>query len=303
MQVPASTRGRRPGVGSRDIPLRKVLTMVTRTLAFAATVMLAAACSSSSGADTDAESTPQLRTPPATTDAETQALDGVLCSEAGVPSDEPPPEDSEGFDGIATYVVEQPVDDTLLVDGGAACVIASTVSGDVVVAEGGRAIAVVNPGGVVRGDLVATGTGRGAGLEDREDTSAELGEPLVEGDLICDQCGVVFATAGSIQGNVTVDGTPSGGQTELNGATFGGDVSIIDSSGGGQLDDEPTGPLLANSDVAGSVTISGSFGRSPVLDGTTIGGDLTCEDNSPEPIGTGVTVDGTASGQCEGIGG
>lgn len=80
-------------------------------------------------------------------------------------------------------------------------------------------------------------------------------------------------------------------------------MSIVDSSGGGSVDDEPTGPLLANSDVAGSVTLSGSFGRSPVLDGTTIGGDLSCEGNSPEPIGTDVTVEGTASGQCEGFGG
>jgi hypothetical protein len=284
--------------------------MLTKILLAATAAALVAACGSTDG-DAAAEATPEPT--PAQTSAEAsdetsggptaQAVDGTLCSEAGVATDEPPPQDSEGFDGLTVYVVEQPVDDTLIVDPSIICSIRSTVSGDVVVNEGGRALAVVDPGGVVTGDIRVSGLGRLAGLGIQDGMSDEAGTPTLEGDLLCDECSGVFALPGVIQGSVDVVGTPTGGQTEFNGATISGDVSIVDSSGGGFVDDEPTGPLLANSDVAGSVTVTGSFGRSPVLDGTTIGGDLSCDGNSPEPIGTGVTVGGTASGQCEGFGG
>lgn len=277
--------------------------MVTKAVLAATVMALVAACGSTTDDDAAAEATPDATAAETSGEATTQAEAGTLCSEVGVASDEPPPEDSEGIDGIALYIVEQPVDDTLIVDAGVACVIASTVSGDVIVNDGDPAIAIVNPGGVVAGDMRATGPGRLAGLEDREGTSDELGPPTLKGDLLCEECSGVFAMPGTIEGSVDISGTPTGGQTEFNGATIGGDVSIVDSSGGGFVDDEPTGPLLANSEVAGSVTLTGSFGRSPVLDGTTIGGDVSCEGNSPEPIGTGVTVEGTASGQCEGFGG
>ncbi len=277
--------------------------MVTKAVLAATAMALVAACGSTTDDDAAAAATPDATAAETSGEATTQAEAGTLCSEVGVASDEPPPEDSEGLDGIAMYVVEQPVDDTLIVDGGIVCGIRSTVSGDVVVNQGGRALAVVDPGGVVTGDILVSGSGRLAGLGDQDGTSDQLGTPTLEGDLLCDECSGVFALPGVIQGSVDVSGTPTGGQTEFNGATIGGDVSIVDSSGGGFVDDEPTGPLLANSDVAGSVTLNGSFGRSPVLDGTTIGGDLSCEGNSPEPIGTDVTVEGAASGQCEGFAG
>jgi len=277
--------------------------MVKKAVLAATVMAVVAACGSSIDDDAAAEPTPDQTSAETSVEATTQPAKGTLCSDVGVASDEPPPEDSEGFDGLSVYVVEQPVYDTLIVDPSIVCSIRSTVSGDVVVNQGGRALAVVDPGGVVTGDILVSGAGHLAGLGDQDDTSDQLGTPTLEGDLLCDECSGVFALPGRIQGSVDVVGTPSGGQTEFNGATIGGDVSIVDSSGGGSVDDEPTGPLLANSDVAGSVTLSGSFGRSPVLDGTTIGGDLSCEGNSPEPIGTDVTVEGTASGQCEGFGG
>lgn len=280
--------------------------MLTKILLAATAAAVVAACGSADD-DAAAAATPEqtaAQTPAEASDeTAAPAVDGTLCSEAGAASDEPPPEDSEGFDGLTVYVVEQPVDDTLVVDPSIICSIRSTVSGDVVVNQGGRALAVVDPGGVVTGDIRVSGLGRLAGLGVQDGMSDEAGTPTLEGDLLCDECSGVFAIPGIIEGSVDVVGTPTGGQTEFNGATIGGDVSIVDSSGGGFVDDEPTGPLLANSDVAGSVTVNGSFGRSPVLDGTTIGGDLSCDGNSPEPIGTGVTVEGTASGQCEGLGG
>jgi len=277
--------------------------MVKKAVLAATVMAVVAACGSSTDDDAAAEPTPDQTSAETSVEATTQPAEGTLCSEVGVASDEPPPEESEGFDGITLYIVEQPVDDTLIVDAGVACVIASTVSGDVIVNDGEPSIAIVNPGGVVAGDMRASGPGINAGLEDREGTSDELDPPTLKGDLLCDECGGAFAMPGTIEGGVDISGTPTGGQTEFNGATIGGDVSIVDSSGGGFVDDEPTGPLLANSDVAGSVTLNGSFGRSPVLDGTTIGGDLSCEGNSPEPIGSDVTVEGTAPGQCEGFGG
>ena len=277
--------------------------MLKQTLLAAAAMALVAACGSSTDDDAAAEPTPDQTSAQTTAEATEPAVDGTLCSEAGVASDDPPPEESEGFDGITIYIVEQPVDDSLVVDPGEGCAIRSTVSGDLVVNAGGRALALVNPGGVIKGDIRVSGLGRVAGLEDREGLSDELGPPILEGDVLCDECGGVFAIPGTIEGSVDIVDTPTGGQTEFNGATIGGNVSIVGSSGGGQLNDEWTGPLLANSDVAGSVTLNDSFGRSPVLDGTTIGGDLSCEGNTPEPIGTDVTVEGTASGQCEGFGG
>ncbi len=142
-----------------------------------------------------------------------------------------------------------------------------------------------------------------AGLEDREGLSDELGPPTLEGDLLCDECSGAFAIPGTIEGSVDIVGTPTGGQTEFNGAAIGeGRVDDRCVGRAPKLERECTGPF-ANSDVAGSVTLNGRFGRSPVLDGTTIGGDLSCEGNSPEPIGTDVTVEGTASGQCDGFGG
>ncbi|MGA7687707.1 MAG: hypothetical protein WCA29_00570 [Jiangellales bacterium] len=276
--------------------------MLTKAVLAATAMAVVAACGSSTDDDAAAEPTPDQTSAETSAAATAPAVEGTLCSEVGVASEDPPPEESEGFDGITIYIVEQPVDDTLVVDPGAGCAIRSTVSGDLVVNAGGRALALVNPGGVIKGDIRVSGLGRVAGLEDREELSDELGPPTLEGDLLCDECGGAFAIPGTIEGSVDIVGTPTGGQTEFNGATIGGDVSIVASSGTGQLDEEWTGPLLANSDVAGSVTLNDSFGRSPVLDGTTIGGDVSCEGNSPEPIGTDVTVEGTASGQCEGFG-
>jgi hypothetical protein len=142
---------------------------------------------SSTDDDAAADSTPDQTSAQTSAEATTDAAEGTLCSEVGVASEDPPPEESEGFDGITIYIVEQPVDDTLVVDPGAGCAIRSTVSG----------------------------LGRVAGLEDPEELSDELGPPTLMGDLLRDEC---------------------------------------------------------------------------------------CEGNSPEPIGTDVTVHGTTAGQCEGFG-
>ena len=212
--------------------------MLTKAVLAATAMAVVAACGASADDDvgrrlnpgSDRRRRPRPRPP-------RQAVEGTLCSEVGVASEDPPPEDSEGFDGITIYIVEQPVDDTLVVDPGAGCAIRSTVSGDLVVNAGGRALALVNPGGVIKGDIRVSGLGRVAGLEDREGLSDELGPPTLEGDLLCDECSGVFAIPGTIEGSVDIVGTPTGGQTEFNGATIGGDVSIVGSSGAGQLDE------------------------------------------------------------------
>ena len=79
---------------------------------------------------------------------------GTLCFEVGVAATPP---NSEGFDAIALYIVEQPVEGTLVVDQGVACAIASSVSGDVIVKDGEPSVAILNPGGVVAGDIRVSG--------------------------------------------------------------------------------------------------------------------------------------------------
>ena len=234
--------------------------MLTKAVLAATAMAVVAACGASADDESAADSTPDQTAEQTSSEDPTQAVEGTLCSEVGVAS--------EGFDAIALYIVEQPVEDTLVVDQGVACAIASSVSGDVIVKDGEPSVAILNPGGVVAGDIRVSGQWRLAGLEDREGTSGELGPPTLEGDLLCDQCSGVFAIPGTIAGNVDIVGLQTGGQTEFNGAAIGGDVTMIDSAGGASVEGEALGPQFVNSDIAGSVTLTGTFGRSPVLDGT-----------------------------------
>ncbi len=268
-----------------------------------------AACSSSD----DATSTATPQDSPAAEQSVPEAtpsdspVPGLACSQVGTLLDIETPND-ENWQTPDYYLVDEPVDDTVVVDAGVVCIVQSTVEGDVVVAgPGNLSMAAVVPGGVVTGSISVTGTQRVVVMEpDAEfygvESDPDAQPPLVMGDVACQECSSVALVAGTIKGSVDIVDKP-GSSLLVTDMAIGGDLTLTSSSGfGGDRDgttNEP--PPLTGNTVGGSVTLTDNYGRPLLVEGNTITGDLTCEGNIPAPEGGDNVVDGTVSGQCSGL--
>ena len=268
-----------------------------------------AACTSSGDA------APAAQTGDSTAPAESAAVatpvddpaPGLACSQVGTLLDIETPND-ENWQTPDYYLVDEPVDDTVVVDAGVVCIVQSTIDGDLLVdIPGNTSFAALVPGGVVSGSVSVTGSARNMSMEtDAEFYSVEsdpdAGPPRVEGDVTCEECSAFALVAGEVEGSVVILNKP-GSSLLVTDMTIGGDLTLTSSSGfGGEREgttNEP--PPVTGNTVGGSVALIDNYGRPLLLEANTISGDLACEGNIPEPEGRDNTVEGTASGQCSGL--